>query len=84
MHSIIPESFRWYIAHDRPAEAKKIIERWAKINKRPMPILDTMETLDDTGTKSVDKKYTFIHLFQSKELTKVTLLLAINWQVKII
>ncbi|XP_053385092.1 solute carrier family 22 member 4-like isoform X2 [Mercenaria mercenaria] len=76
---IIPESFRWFVAHDRLADAKNIIERWAKMNRKPVPELDNIMVCDDSETKESEKKYTFIHLFKSKALTKITLLLAINW-----
>ncbi|XP_060565155.1 solute carrier family 22 member 4-like [Ruditapes philippinarum] len=78
---VIPESFRWFVAHDRPADAQKIIEQWAKINNKPVPEVGNTVIIEKESTKEMDKKYTFIHLFKSKELTKITLLLAINWHV---
>ena len=79
--SVIPESFRWYVAHDRPADAQKIIERWAKINSKPVPDIGNTVIVEKPSTQETHKKYTFIHLFKSKKLAKITLLLAVDWYV---
>lgn len=72
----LPESFRWYIAHDKPEEAKEIITRVAKYNKhREFDINKVLQKPEKTD----DQKYTVLHLFKSRYLVKVTLLLALSW-----
>ncbi|XP_045211659.2 organic cation transporter protein-like [Mercenaria mercenaria] len=73
---IIPESFRWYIAHDKPEKAKVIINNIAKYNRQHE--FNSDEVLQKEG-KTEDKKYTFLHLFKSGFLVRVTMLLMLNW-----
>ncbi|XP_060552261.1 organic cation/carnitine transporter 2-like [Ruditapes philippinarum] len=73
---VIPESFRWYIAHDKPEKAEVIVRAVAKFNRRTEFDIDKMLRKPDTKE---DKKYTFLDLFKSKEMVKVTFLLAANW-----
>ncbi|XP_060594867.1 organic cation/carnitine transporter 2-like isoform X2 [Ruditapes philippinarum] len=75
--SILPESFRWYIARDRIEDASKVIARVAMINKHPLPDISNLD-MNKNSTKK-ENNYTFIHLFKSKELSKATVLLSINW-----
>ena len=76
----MPESFRWYYAHDRIDEAEKVIIEIAKFNRRPLPDMTYMKQLTAKDTTE-DQKYTVLSLFKTKFLIKVTLLLSINWQV---
>ncbi|XP_053393423.1 solute carrier family 22 member 4-like isoform X2 [Mercenaria mercenaria] len=73
---VIPESFRWYIAHDKPEKARAIIEKVAVYNGRPD--FDVSEHLVKPEGKS-DRKYTFIDLFRSKKLIKISVLSSFNW-----
>ena len=76
----MPESFRWYYAHDRIDEAEKVITEIAKFNRRPLPDMTYMKQLTAKDTTE-DQKYTVLSLFKTKFLIKATLLLSINWQV---
>ncbi|WAQ97184.1 ORCT-like protein [Mya arenaria] len=70
----IPESFRWYLSHDKTEKAAHVISKIAKQNKKEVPKLDHLSK--DT---EADRKYTVLDLFKSYELTKRTLLLSTNW-----
>ncbi|XP_045211159.2 organic cation/carnitine transporter 2-like [Mercenaria mercenaria] len=75
----IPESFRWYYAHDKPKEAMNIIKTVAKFNRHDLVnIENSFQSLELVTTKS-DKRYTFLHLFKSRALARITLLLMIDW-----
>ncbi|XP_053395964.1 organic cation transporter protein-like [Mercenaria mercenaria] len=70
---IIPESFRWYIGHDKTDKALEVINKVAKYNHRhEVELGHLME-------KSEVKKYTVIDLFKSKTLIRNTILSIFNW-----
>lgn len=75
---MIPESFRWYIGHDKPEKALEVINRVAKYNKRHEVEADNL-----TGDQEVkkDRKYTVFDLFKTKTLIRNTVLSAFNWYV---
>ncbi|KAL4228894.1 hypothetical protein ACF0H5_011934 [Mactra antiquata] len=76
----MPESFRWYLSHDRQNEAKDIITIIAKRNKHPISD-DTLDELLDLQKRHVvkdDRKYTVLQLFTSR-LIRITLLSMVNW-----
>lgn len=76
---VIPESFRWFVAHDRGEDAERVVQRWAKINKRPPPVMDTLiEGMTKTENEK-DPKYTFLHLFMSRAIARTTILLSTHW-----
>ncbi|XP_053393411.1 organic cation/carnitine transporter 2-like isoform X2 [Mercenaria mercenaria] len=73
---VIPESFRWFIAHDKPDKAEEIIKQVAAYNKRELTdIAHHLEKPKDTK----DRKYTFVDLLKSRKLIIITLLSALNW-----
>ena len=79
---LLPESFRWYYAHDRIDDAEKIITKVAKVNRRPVPDMTYMKQLTMMTCmerRMTDKKYTVLDLFKTRFLIKVTLLLFLNW-----
>ncbi|KAL4240146.1 hypothetical protein ACF0H5_000940 [Mactra antiquata] len=71
---LIPESFRWYVGHDNIKEAQKIITNVAKVNKKDVSI-----TVEGFSRESDKRKYYFLHLFKTRRLVKITLLLMLNW-----
>ena len=77
----MPESFRWYYAHDRVEDAEKVIKTISKVNHRPLPdMTDIMTTvLADQGGNKKDRKYSALDLFRSKYLAKITILLSVCW-----
>ncbi|XP_053387556.1 solute carrier family 22 member 4-like isoform X2 [Mercenaria mercenaria] len=73
---IVPESFRWYIAHEKFDKAKEIVKSIAKFNRN----YDFNTAVDlrrlDNQTKL---RYSLLNLFQTRTLVKVTLFSALNW-----
>ena len=81
LYRFIPESFRWYYAHDRIDDAERVVSIVSKVNRRPLPDMTHMKQLvmkDSKGHKK-DRKYSAIDLFKTRFLMKVTLLLSVNW-----
>ncbi|XP_060552265.1 organic cation transporter protein-like [Ruditapes philippinarum] len=72
---IIPESFRWYLAHDKQEKAKNIISNIARFNNQQEFVFNAVVHEEEDQ----NKKYTFIHLFKSKYLIRVSFLLMLNW-----
>ncbi|XP_060567569.1 organic cation transporter protein-like [Ruditapes philippinarum] len=77
----VPESFRFYVGHDRFGDAENIIKTIARFNKRPVPDMSGLHALKTSKEeqKLLDKKYSFIDIIRNKELLKCTLLLAVVW-----
>lgn len=74
----IPESFRWYIANDKPEKAKVILETVAKCNRKQLHNIDRLtEKQEVEGTK----RYTFLDLLKSRTLVKILFLSSLNWYV---
>ncbi|KAL4228893.1 hypothetical protein ACF0H5_011933 [Mactra antiquata] len=76
----MPESFRWYLSHDRQNNAKDIITMIAKRNKHPIndETLDELLDLQKEHVINTDRKYTVLQLFTPR-LIKTTLLSMVNW-----
>ena len=91
-HRFVPESFRWYVGHDRLEDSTKVIERISRVNRKPIPDLSVFKQKTDNsdsdfasgseleGTSS-DKKYTFLDLVKQPNLLKLTLLFSFIWFV---
>ena len=74
----MPESFRWYVGHDRIKEAEKVIKRVARINGKPEP--DVTKFITQMLPEGVpDRKYSFLDLFRNRDLLKYTLLFSVAW-----
>ncbi|XP_053392449.1 organic cation transporter protein-like [Mercenaria mercenaria] len=80
-YRFIPESFRWYVGHDRYKDAESIIKKVARINGKPAPDLSEIYTMGKAlkKEKETDKKYSFWDIAKSKELRKYTVLLIFVW-----
>jgi len=82
----VPESFRWYVGHDRIDDAKRVIRKMAKFNGKPLPDMDNFDDLQFKAEKEQeidDRKYTFFDLVRTTHLRKITLLFLIIWRVYI-
>ncbi|XP_053385130.1 solute carrier family 22 member 4-like isoform X1 [Mercenaria mercenaria] len=73
---IIPESFRWYVAHDKPEKAEEILRYVAKFNKHED--INLHRALRKPETRD-NKRYTVLDLVKTKTLIRVTLLSALSW-----
>lgn len=74
--SIVPESFRWYISHDKTEEANRIIRSIAKYNNHAEV---TVEKNLQKPMVTSNRKYTLLYMFKSRTLVKITILLMFNW-----
>ena len=75
---LVPESFRWYAAHDRHHDAEKIVRHVANVNGKTLHSTEHILRKPNT-TKSTTKKHTILDMFSSKKLIIVTVLSALNW-----
>ncbi|XP_052815175.1 solute carrier family 22 member 13-like isoform X1 [Mya arenaria] len=74
----VPESFRWYIGHDKTDKAKKIVSRIAEFNGKGPP--KSIELIG--GGQLMDKKdrtYHFLDLFRDRTIRLYTCLLIFVW-----
>ncbi|XP_052786101.1 organic cation/carnitine transporter 2-like [Mya arenaria] len=70
----LPESLRWYVAHNRHEDARNLAERIASVNKIHLEEVPEMPQYEPD-----EKNYTAIDLFRSWRLAKLTLLSASVW-----
>ncbi|KAL4240147.1 hypothetical protein ACF0H5_000941 [Mactra antiquata] len=75
----IPESFRWYISHDKIDKAEAIINDIAKVNGKTTDGIHITTDKQTVESKDGDRRYTVLDLFKSRELTITTLLLMFVW-----
>ncbi|XP_053381478.1 organic cation/carnitine transporter 2-like [Mercenaria mercenaria] len=76
----VPESFRWYVGHDRIRNAENVIKSVAKVNGKPPPDLSTISQMDPSITpQQKDRKYSLFDVLKNKDLRKYTFLLAFVW-----
>ena len=68
----IPESVRWLLVNGRKEEARKILERVAKVNKKEMPSDDFLVPVT-TASKGV------LELFKTWRLTKQLIIQIYAW-----
>ncbi|XP_069140758.1 organic cation transporter protein-like [Argopecten irradians] len=75
---VIPESPRWLISQTRYIEADKIIEKAARVNKKPLP--PSLEKVNqEKDEKEADGR--IWHLFSNRILLSRTLIVYFNWAV---
>ncbi|WAR13114.1 S22A7-like protein [Mya arenaria] len=68
----VPESFRWYIGHDRIEDAKQIVKKMARYNRKPVP--KSLDYIGKENAESGDQKYFFSDLFKERKLRLYTCL----------
>ncbi|KAG6453449.1 organic cation transporter protein [Manduca sexta] len=77
---LLPETPRWLIAMKRSDEAIAILERVAKINKRPTDTVRAdVEAYQASIEKSALKKGNVLDLFRTPNLRKNILAMSFNW-----
>jgi hypothetical protein len=82
-YSFVPESVRWLIQKRRFEEARTIIRRMAKVNKKPVPDLDLLERISmrQNTEKDMEARYTYFDLFSTVTLASRTLVVMFCWYV---
>ena len=78
---MVPESFRWHVAHDRQDIAEGIVRHVAKVNNKTLHSTDHI--LRKPKSLETGRKHTILDLFSSRKLILVTVLSAINWYIDI-
>lgn len=77
----VPESARWLILNNKVDEAKKVIQKAAKVNKVNIPN-EQLDSLLRTDSKSVDpneKRATVLDIFRHSNLRKKSLVIFFDW-----
>ena len=77
----MPESFRWYYAHDKIGDAEKVITMVSEVNRHPKPDMAFFENqaIRDPRESQTSQKYTVLDLFKTKSMIRITVLLAPCW-----
>lgn len=79
LHRFVPESFRWYVGHNRMKDAENVIKKVARINGKSAPESSKIHSIDMVVSDRRDKKYTLLDVVRSKYLRQYTLLLIPCW-----
>ncbi|XP_060552263.1 organic cation transporter-like protein [Ruditapes philippinarum] len=73
---VFPESFRWYVAHDKPEKAGNILRSVANYNKHnDVNFSKALKKPEDTH----DRRYTLLDLFKTKYMIRISLLSSLSW-----
>ena len=80
----VPESFRWYVSHNRVDDAERVINFIGKVNgydEVDMKVLHAVTDAEKERQKQIEgsKKYTILDIIKDRKLLKITLLLAFIW-----
>ena len=68
----VPESVRWLLVSDRKDEARKILEKVARVNKKQMPE-------DELFVPMKKSKKGLLELFKTKRLITLSLIQCYAW-----
>ena len=85
----VPESFRWYVSHNRNEDAEKVVQFIGKVNGYGDVNKDMLHEVTEAEKAILeehlaDKKYSFLDIFKHRHILKFTLLLAWIWYVNFI
>lgn len=78
---VIPESSRWLISKGRAAEAKVVLEKAAKVNKKEVSEEMILQVVELPKTAKDSGKGNFLDLFRYPNLRRKTLNIFFNWFV---
>ncbi|XP_067681462.1 organic cation transporter protein-like [Haliotis asinina] len=80
-YRLFPESIRWQLSRGRVHDAKRSINRIIKMNQIQTPDLSQLQMIaeHEQTLLALQKKYTFIHLFNSKEKIKTAAVFHAMW-----
>ena len=84
LRRFVPESFRWYVSHNRIEDAERVIKYIGKFNgyeEVDLKMLHAVTEAEKERQKAGegDKKYTLVDILKHRSLLKYTLLLAFIW-----
>ncbi|XP_041817774.1 solute carrier family 22 member 13-like [Chelmon rostratus] len=71
----LPESARWLVTHDRKEEAKKELQKAARVNRRMV----TDDQMDKLHMESRPERRNMLDIFQIPYLRKRTFIMAYDW-----
>ncbi|XP_077160359.1 solute carrier family 22 member 13-like [Paroedura picta] len=74
---LLPESARWLVTKGKVEEAKRLLQKAARINKRTIP----PKLLEQLQPEAKAKSVNILELFRNPHLRKVTLLMSVVWFV---
>ena len=82
----MPESFRWYVSHNKAEDAERVVQFIGKVNGNADINKDMLHEVTETERAEqeihlADKKYTFLDILRTPRVLKYTLLLAWVWYV---
>ncbi|GFO11523.1 solute carrier family 22 member 21 [Plakobranchus ocellatus] len=80
---IIPESPRWLAVQGKLKEAHSVVEKMATVNGRSVPPY-TMEVIEEISLEAANsrkggKKYSYLDIFNSFSIAKITLIFGFQW-----
>ena len=81
---ILPESCRWLMARGRKEKTLRILRRIARINRREVEdrVWAEVAELCDTKSRDVERSnYTYVDLFRSPNMRRISLLTILMWMV---
>ncbi|XP_046579732.1 solute carrier family 22 member 4-like [Haliotis rubra] len=78
---VVPESLRWLVAKGHLKEARRIINRIAKFNKKPVPDMSILELIaeEERAERNTAKSYSYIDLVRTRTLRPKTLITSFLW-----
>ncbi|XP_054847529.1 solute carrier family 22 member 13-like isoform X2 [Eublepharis macularius] len=76
---VLPSSARWLVTRGKVVEAKKEIQRAARINKQSIP----EELLNQLAPQKKGTSGSILHLLKKPHLRKITLIMAWVWQTSL-
>ncbi|GFR65832.1 solute carrier family 22 member 21 [Elysia marginata] len=79
----VPESVRWLTVQGRTEEAYAVIKKMAHANRKPVPeyakgMLERIAELE-RQTQGKSKKYSYLDIFKSRAMLRLTLIFAFHW-----
>ncbi|XP_041669515.1 solute carrier family 22 member 13-like [Cheilinus undulatus] len=75
LYWFLPESARWLLTQGRKEEARTVLERAARVNRRKAP----HDLIDKVDMKVTTKRGSMLDIFQTPYLRKRTAIMGYNW-----
>ncbi|XP_076448619.1 solute carrier family 22 member 7-like [Babylonia areolata] len=79
----MPESPRWLATQGRLQEAERVVERIARVNRRPVPGARTRRVLENVARAQKEagqgRRYTYLDVYRGWRIARTTLILQCIW-----